>query len=120
MAQFLISTVNHLSPKSGTVLTPGKHYTGAQYFFGQGVKKKNKHTRSVEKDEIADPSIMPKSLRDALRIFIIGVAIGLKEKLVPLGGIRYNNLSLLYLVRSNSFAILSEIKKKPAIIRRLF
>ncbi len=80
MAQFLISTVNHLSPKSGTVLTPGKHYTGAQYFFGQGAKKKNKHTRSVEKDEIADPSIMPKSLRNALRIFIIGVAIGLKEK----------------------------------------
>tara|TARA_B100000427_G_C15312275_1_gene508833 strand:- start:1 stop:573 length:573 start_codon:yes stop_codon:yes gene_type:complete len=48
------------------------------------------------------------------------VAIGLKEKLVPLGGIRYNNLSLLNLVRSNSFAVLSEIKKKPAIIRRLF
>tara|TARA_B100000579_G_scaffold284163_1_gene235496 strand:+ start:2054 stop:2626 length:573 start_codon:yes stop_codon:yes gene_type:complete len=43
-----------------------------------------------------------------------------KEKLVPLGGIRQKNLNSLRLVRSNSFAILSEVKKKPAIIRRLF
>ena len=54
MAQFLISTVNHLSPKSGTVLTPGKHYTGAQYFFGQGAKQQNKHTRIVEETETDD------------------------------------------------------------------
>ncbi len=43
-----------------------------------------------------------------------------KEELVPLGGIRSKNLNLLKLIKANSFAILSEIKKKPAIIRRLF
>ena len=80
MAQFLISTVNHLSPKSGTVLTPGKHYTGAQYFFGQGAKQQNKHTRIVEETETDDPSIMPNSLRKAIRLFILGVAIGIKEQ----------------------------------------
>ena len=42
-------------------------------------------------------------------------------ELVPLGGIKYTNLNKLKLVKSNSFAILSEIKKKPAkIINRLF
>ena len=46
--------------------------------------------------------------------------VNFKEKLVPLGGIRNKNLNLLKLVKANSFAILSEIKKKPAIIRRLF
>jgi len=42
-------------------------------------------------------------------------------ELIPLGGIKYTNLNKLKLVRSDSFAILSEIKKKPAkIINRLF
>tara|TARA_B110000914_G_scaffold216627_1_gene221821 strand:- start:159 stop:734 length:576 start_codon:yes stop_codon:yes gene_type:complete len=44
-----------------------------------------------------------------------------KENLVPLGGIKLSNLNKLNLVKSNSFALLSEIKKKPAnIINRLF
>ena len=44
-----------------------------------------------------------------------------KENLVPLGGINISNLTKLKMVRSNSFALLSEIKKKPAkIINRLF
>ena len=80
MAQFLISTVNHLSPKSGTVLSPGKHYTGAQFFFGQGQKQQNKHTREITENEISDPSTMPNSLRRAVRLFIIGVANGWKNK----------------------------------------
>ena len=46
--------------------------------------------------------------------------LNFKNKLVPLGGIRYKNLNSLKIVKSNSFAILSEVKKKPAIIRRLF
>ncbi len=41
-------------------------------------------------------------------------------KLVPLGGIKINNLNKLNSVKSKCFAILSEIKKKPAIISRLF
>jgi thiamine-phosphate pyrophosphorylase len=44
-----------------------------------------------------------------------------KENLIPLGGIRLSNLNKLSLVKSSSFAILSEVKKKPAkIFNRLF
>jgi len=48
------------------------------------------------------------------------MAINFKEKLIPLGGIRQKNLNSLKFVKSSSLAILSEVKKKPAIIRRLF
>ena len=42
-------------------------------------------------------------------------------KLVPLGGINEKNLNKLNMVKSNSFACLSMIKKKPAkIVNRLF
>ena len=46
----------------------------------------------------------------------------LKENnnLVPLGGININNLNKLNIINSKGFAIMSEIKKKPTIIRRLF
>ena len=44
-----------------------------------------------------------------------------KENIVPLGGIRISNLNKLNLVKANSMALLSEIKKKPAkIFSRLF
>ena len=44
-----------------------------------------------------------------------------KENLVPLGGIKLTNLNKLSLVNSNSFALMSEIKKKPAkVFSRLF
>ena len=44
-----------------------------------------------------------------------------KENLIPLGGIRVKNLRKLLTISSDSFAIFSEIKKKPAnIINRLF
>ena len=39
-----------------------------------------------------------------------------KEDLVPLGGINLSNLNKLHSVKSNSFALLSEVKKKPAKI----
>ena len=42
-------------------------------------------------------------------------------RLVPLGGIRISNLNKLKIVDSNTFAVLSEIKKKPTkLISRLF
>jgi len=41
-------------------------------------------------------------------------------EIIPLGGIRYNNLLKMNLVNSNSIAIMSEIKKKPVISNRLF
>ena len=44
----------------------------------------------------------------------------LKNQLIPLGGIRMSNLNKLKNVNCNSFAFFSELKKKPAIIDRLF
>ena len=49
------------------------------------------------------------------------IRLSRKEKLVPLGGINILNLNKLKNVNSDSFAILSEVKKKPArIFSRLF
>ena len=43
------------------------------------------------------------------------------KNLIPLGGINYNNLNSLKTVSSKGFALMSEIKKKPAnIVNRLF
>ena len=42
------------------------------------------------------------------------------NKLIPLGGIRLANLNKLKMLNCTSFVIFSEIKKKPAIIDRLF
>jgi len=43
------------------------------------------------------------------------------ENIIPLGGIKISNLNKLKMVKTNSFAIMSEIKKKPAkIFNRLF
>ncbi len=44
-----------------------------------------------------------------------------KENLVPLGGIRLENLNKMKLVNSDAFVLMSEVKKKPAkIFDRLF
>ena len=42
------------------------------------------------------------------------------KKIIPLGGISYGNLNKLKLIKCDAFAVMSEIKKKPAIIDRLF
>ena len=47
--------------------------------------------------------------------------LSFNKNLIPLGGIKANNLNNLNMVRSESFVLLSEIKKKPAkIFSRLF
>ncbi len=44
-----------------------------------------------------------------------------KENLVPLGGINIKNLNKMNIINSDSFVLLSEVKKKPAkIFSRLF
>ena len=44
-----------------------------------------------------------------------------RNQLIPLGGIKLTNLNALRNIKSEGFAILSELKKKPAkIINRLF
>ena len=42
------------------------------------------------------------------------------KRLVPLGGIKNSNLNYLKNVDCEAIALLSEVKKKPAILRRLF
>ncbi len=42
------------------------------------------------------------------------------KDLIPLGGIRLQNLNKQLKINSDSFVLMSEIKKKPAIISRLF
>ena len=42
------------------------------------------------------------------------------EELVPLGGIKMSNLNKLFMNKAESFVIMSEVKKKPAIFDRLF
>ena len=44
----------------------------------------------------------------------------ISTKLIPLGGIKSNNLNRLNNVSCDSFALMSEVKKKPAITSRLF
>lgn len=42
------------------------------------------------------------------------------RKIIPLGGIKLDNLNKIKMVRSNGFALMSDLKKKPAKISRLF
>ena len=42
------------------------------------------------------------------------------KNIIPLGGIKFNNLNKMKSVKADGFAIMSEIKKKPAISNRLF
>ena len=42
------------------------------------------------------------------------------ENLIPLGGINSENLRSLNMINSEGFALMSEVKKKPAIANRLF
>ena len=46
--------------------------------------------------------------------------IGSNKNIIPLGGIGVENLNKLKMIKSDGFAIMSEIKKKPAISSRLF
>ena len=47
--------------------------------------------------------------------------LSFNKNLIPLGGINSNNLNNLNMINSKGFALMSEIKKKPAkIISRLF
>ena len=43
------------------------------------------------------------------------------KRIIPLGGINLKTLNKLKMIRSQGFAVMSEIKKKPAkLINRLF
>ena len=46
--------------------------------------------------------------------------MGNQKNLIPLGGIKLINLNKAKLIKSEGIAIMSEVKKKPAISNRLF
>lgn len=85
-AAFLIDNNDILSPKFHTVLTPGKGYTGGKYFFKDSQLQ---HILIIPDEEIYHFSRnplteIPTSLLEALRQFIISVAIVvLKQRKEP-------------------------------------
>ena len=78
LANYLISTVNNLSPKHGSLLEPGSMYTGAKYFFGTS-ENKRKHVKIVKEVNVAKSGEKPKTLAEAIRVFILGVAYGMQN-----------------------------------------
>ena len=94
-ANILISIQDLLSPKSHTVLTPGNGYIGGKLFFGLGPHHDLYNGGLIK--EIPSNQVfhkrrnplkkMPQSLKDALMLHILAVAIVVKWKKVD--GITY-------------------------------
>lgn len=79
-APLLISRIDALSPDFGRVMTPGESYTGGQEFFVNGHHRYVKLIPSTDVPDKDDPpQHLPESLKDALRDFFIGVAVGFGE-----------------------------------------
>lgn len=81
-ANLLIDTWNNLSPNFAKVLNPGSGYTGSKFFF-DNIENKSKYVRSInpiEFSKLENHNDYPKSLKKALRCFIIGVADGIKKE----------------------------------------
>lgn len=78
-APLLINIIDALSPGFVEVLEPGTGYVGGQTFF-QGnmpnVRVIDPQDISTDDNPLSDP---PEPLREALRIFLLGVAAGLVE-----------------------------------------
>lgn len=85
-ANILISMKDLLSPKSHTLLTPGEGYIGGKLYFGRGENHDLYHGRLIQ--EIPAEEVfhrkknvltrMPNSLKDALMMHILAVAIVVK------------------------------------------
>ena len=94
-ANILISMQDMLSPKSHTLLTPGEGYIGGRLFFGKG-ENNNLYNGRLIKEIPANQvfhkrrnplSEMPQSLKDALMLHILAVAIVVKWQKVE--GVNY-------------------------------
>jgi len=78
-ANLLINTWTSLSPKFAEVLTPGDDYLGSKFFFHDN---KN-YLRTIYDNEtlaLESSGVFPESLDLALKVFILGVAVGIKNK----------------------------------------
>lgn len=85
-ANILISMKDMLSPKSHTLLTPGEGYIGGKLYFGRGENHdlfRGKLIQQISNEEVFHKTKnpldrMPKSLKDALLMHILAVAIVVK------------------------------------------
>lgn len=94
-ANLLISMQDLLSPKSHTLLTPGEGYIGGKLYFGRGANHQLFGGRLIV--TIPDQEVfhyrrnnlnaMPRSLKDALMLHILAVAIVVKY--LKVDGINY-------------------------------
>jgi len=90
-APLLISIVDSLSPNFVEVLTPGEAYVGGRDFFGNNqnlVRTIPPADVPTNANPLPEP---PDSLLEALRIFMVGVAVGLMQ-----GGNRGNRSMLVH------------------------
>lgn len=78
-APLLINIIDSLSPNFVHVLAPGEEYVGGEEFFGGN----QAHVRVIPPQQVptnnnplAEP---PETLLEALRLFMVGVAAGLRE-----------------------------------------
>jgi hypothetical protein len=78
-APLLISIIDSLSPNFVHVLEPGEDYTGGDAFFGDN----QPNVRLIPPQEVptnTNPlTEPPETLLEALRVFMVGVAAGLRE-----------------------------------------
>lgn len=78
-APLLVSIIDSLSPNFVEVLTPGAAYVGGADFFGGD----HRLVRTIPPEDVPtnqNPLLEPpESLLDALRIFMVGVAAGLRQ-----------------------------------------
>jgi hypothetical protein len=78
-APLLISIIDSLSPNFVHVLEPGDEYVGGQDFFGDN----QPNVRVIPPQEVptnANPlTEPPETLLEALRVFMVGVAAGIRE-----------------------------------------
>lgn len=78
-APLLISIIDSLSPNFVYVLEPGGEYTGGQTFFGDNqpnVRVIPPHEVPTNDNPLSEP---PETLLEALRVFMVGVAAGMRE-----------------------------------------
>ena len=94
----VIDQINNLKPSSVHPLTPGKNYTGLNFFFPQKkdafAHENSFHINYIEENlnDIISNNSRPDSLTQAVHTFIIGVACGL---LVGEDDVEHKNRSMI-------------------------
>ena len=92
---------------------------GAAHNFREIFQKKTQQCKTIILSRLFKVNKeKKKSFFDVIKFNLISQKY--RIKIIPLGGINQKNLLKLNLLNSDGFAMLSEIKKKPAISNRLF